>query len=376
LPKEGEGRHEIVGVKMAEQAVIRFEKGAPPMAQAEADTCGIPYANQATLQIGSGQAWVTVSRGGTVLWKFLAVRPSASVGTNGSGIELRMVSYRGRLVLYRANVPIVNVKNEHDACGPYRNWQKEEGMFQADGVDGAPGFRMCSAPASTILDTGSDTGNYLGVAVYVQGEELVLVSELEAGWYRYVSEWRLHADGTIRPRFGFTAVNTSSCVCMRHYHHAYWRFDFDIRTAANNVVSEFNDPPIVASSNWHTITYETQRSRNPARHRKWKVENASGGYGYEIIPGPEDGVATESPDWPFPRGDVWVLRSRRTEMDDGVVAYGPPFEAGIDGFVNRESIYKQDIVVWYAGHVIHDFHEDPPGTYGHVVGPTLAPVNW
>jgi len=29
----------------------------------------------------------------------------------------------------------------------------------------------------------------------------VLVSEMSAGWYRYVSEWRFHADGTIQPRF-------------------------------------------------------------------------------------------------------------------------------------------------------------------------------
>ena len=30
---------------------------------------------------------------------------------------------------------------------------------------------MCNAPATTILDTGSDVGNYLGVAIYMQGQE-------------------------------------------------------------------------------------------------------------------------------------------------------------------------------------------------------------
>ena len=38
-----------------------------------------------------------------------------------------------------------------------------------------------------------------GPTSFVQGQEVVLVSELEAGWYRYVSEWRLHA-GTIMER--------------------------------------------------------------------------------------------------------------------------------------------------------------------------------
>ncbi len=72
--------------------------------------------------------------------------------------------------------------------GPYRDWQNEEVMIQAVGSDVAPGFRLHPSPAQTILDTGSDTGNFLGVAIYVDGLEVVLVSEIEAEWYRYVSE--------------------------------------------------------------------------------------------------------------------------------------------------------------------------------------------
>ncbi len=50
------------------------------------------------------------------------------------------------------------------------------------------------------------------------------------------------------------------------------------------------------------------RPRDPARKRKWRVENSATKEAYEIIPGLSDGVATASPDWPFPRGDVWLLR--------------------------------------------------------------------
>ena len=214
-------RHEIVGVNMIRREVLRFENQAPQNSAAHNPICGLPYAGQATATKGTaGQVWVTVYLGRTVLWRFLAVRPAASSGTNGSGIELRYVDYRGKRVLYRAHVPILNVKYDGDACGPYRDWQYEEGMIQADGTDVAPGFRLCSTPATTILNTGSDTGNFLGSAIYVQGLEVVLVSEMQAGWYRYISEWRLHADGTIRPRFGFSAVQ-SSCVCTAHHHHAY-----------------------------------------------------------------------------------------------------------------------------------------------------------
>ena len=380
LPLAAGARHEILGVNLVQRSIVRFEGRAPRGAVAHNPICGIPYVQQATANKGdAGQVWITVTQGNTVLWKFLAVRPAASSGTRSSGVELRYVDYRGKRVLYRAHVPILNVRYDNDACGPYRDWQWQEGMIQANGVDVAPGFRLCNAPATTILDTGSDAGNFLGVAIYVQGQEVVLVSELEASWYRYISEWRLHANGTIRPRFGFSA-RTNSCVCNVHHHHPFWRFDFDIRTAGNNRVREYNNPPLVGRSNWHTKNFEIQRPRDPARKRKWRVENTVTGEGYEIIPGPEDGVATSSPDWPYPRGDVWFLRYRGSELDDGVncTTGGPGCvtEANLDGFVNGEAISNHDVVVWYAGHVTHDVGAEPPGEFGHICGPDLKPVNW
>ncbi|MFN2468042.1 MAG: hypothetical protein ABR521_07960 [Gaiellaceae bacterium] len=266
LPSNKKVKHEIVGVNLVRRKVVRFASRAPASAEAHNPICGSPYTQQNTTgrSFVPGQAWVTVSQGGTVLWKFLAVRPAATQGpgrsTNGSGIELKFVNYRGKRVLHTAHVPILNVKYAPGGCGPYRDWQNEEGKIQALGADVAPGFRLCPQPAKTILDTGSDAGNFLGVGIYVKGQEVVLISELEAGWYRYVSEWRLHADGTIKPRFGFTGVQ-NSCVCTVHHHHAYWRFDFDLRTSANNRVKEFNDPPLPGQggAKWHTHAFEVQR---------------------------------------------------------------------------------------------------------------------
>ena len=378
LPLNRDVHHEIVGVNMVRQTVVRFDSRAPANAVAHNPICGITNAGQATANQGTaGQVWVTVTQGGTTLWKFLMVRPAASSGTNGSGVELRFVDYRGKRVLYRAHVPILNVKYDNNACGPYRDWQYEEGMIQATGADVAPGFRLCPAPATTILDTGSDAGNFLGVGIFVQGLEVILVSEMQAGWYRYVSQWRLHANGTIRPRFGFSAVQ-SSCVCNTHHHHVYWRLDFDIRTPGNNIIREFNNPclPGICPSNWHDKQFEIARPRDPARQRKWRVQNSSTGEAYDIIPGHEDGEAASFPDAPFGRGDLWFLRYRSTEIDDGVVATGPPFEAGISNLLNGESITNQDVVVWYGAHFTHDVTHEPPGTFGHIVGPDLVPVHW
>jgi hypothetical protein len=335
--------------------------------------CGFRPAGEPTVSNTPGQAWVTVRQGRTVIWRFLVKRPAGSSGTNGSGIELRYVDFRGRRVLWQAHVPLLNVRYDGDACGPYLDWQNQESRFEANGTDPVPGFRLCSAPARSILESGSDGGNFTGVAVFVDGAEVVLLSEMQAGWYRYISSWRFHLDGTIKPRFGFSAVS-HPCVCNRHHHHCYWRLDFDIRTPGNNVVSEFNDPPLVPSwGNWHDKSYELHRSRDFGRNRRWKVTDATSGAAYEIVPGPDDGVATAMPDWPFGQGDVWITRYKpAAEVDNGIVAVGPPYEANIGNFVNGEHVHGRDVVVWYGAHFTHDVAAHA----GHIVGPDLIPANW
>src|ERR687889_655302 len=374
LARSDEARNEIVGVNMIDRTVLRFPERAPSAASATDATCGIPDAeNQFPTPFGlPGEFRVnTTQADGSPLWSFRLFRPSFSLGTNGSGVTLREVDYRGKRVLFRAHVPILNVQYDGNACGPFRDWLFEESWIQANGPDVAPGIRWCPTPARTILDPPeTDTGNFRGVAIYIQGQEVVVVSELEAGYYRYISEWRLHDDGTIRPRFGFSAVE-NPCVCEVHHHHVYWRFDFDILSEGNNVVWEYNSPPIT-SSNWHINRWEIMRPRNPSRSRRWWIENSTTGDAYMLIPGPDDGVADA-----FARGDVWILRHHDWEIDDGISA--APSEAGqsqpnapaeIGSFVNGESTYNQDIAIWYAAHFTHDVHAES----GHIVGPTLQAV--
>jgi hypothetical protein len=370
---------EILGVDLGEGRLHRFDDRAPFGSNPPNNTiCGAPTgAGEPTAtKETAGQAWVTVRQAGKTLWRFLVVRPAASSGLRGSGVELRYVDHRGKRVLYRAHVPILNVRYDQDACGPYRDWQWEEGQIQANGADVAPGFRLCPGPAKTIMDTGSDIGNYLGVAIYVDGQDVVLVSEMEAGWYRYISQWRLRANGCIFPRFGFAATD-SPCVCNVHHHHAYWRFDFDIVTAGNNRVLEFNDPPVVGNQNWHEKHFEIARPRDPTHQRKWRVENTASGAAYDIVPRSEDGVAAQQSDWPFGRGDVWILRYHGNEIDDGFdTTTSPDSDAKIGQWVNGESVLGQDVVLWYGAHFTHDVAHDHPAEHGHVVGPDLVPVSW
>lgn len=218
-------------------------------------------------------------QGATTLWDFTLVRPRASSGLNGSGVELRFVDYRGRRVLYRAHVPILNVQYGSGGaavgCGPtYRDWQNAETCFQATGTDPVgPGFRVCSAPPQTILESGVDGGNFRGVALWYDGWELRLVSQLQAGWYRYISDWRLRNDGSIGPRFGFAAT-ANPCTCNVHTHHAYWRLDFDIGTAG---ITSSRSTTIRQSSGTRIGTPRSSRSDAPATLRT----NATGSSGIE-----------------------------------------------------------------------------------------------
>lgn len=365
--------HEIVAVNMFERRVQR--DGIVGVVQAGQRVCEPPPPRDTFGQSHvAGQCWITVSSGGKTLWHFLAVRPAASSGTNGSGIELKYVDYRGKRVLFHAHVPILNVEYGNDGkaigCGPtYRDWQNSETPFEANGTVVAPGFLLCPTPARTIIDNGTDAGNFAGVAIYVDGPEVVLVSELQAGWYRYISEWRLHANGTIRPRFGFAGTE-NRCTCYLHTHHVYWRFDFDIRTPGHNVVEEFNDPIIVGNSNWHTKQFEIRRPRDSAHKRRWRVRNTLSGESYEIVPGSNDGLSTA-----YGAGDLWALRYRAGEIDDGQSFTTDPnlSRAQLERFMTPpESVADTDVVVWYAGHYVHDAGVE----VGNRIGPELRPINW
>ena len=366
--------HEVVGVSMFDRRVLRGELDGvvrPSARVCEPPPGRDPYGTRGGL---SGQCWVTVTGGGQTLWRFLAVRPGASSGTNGSGIELRYVDYRGKRVLYHAHVPILNVEYGADGqaigCGPtYRDWQNAETPFEANGTAVAPGFVLCPQPARTIIDNSTDAGNFAGVAIYVDGPEVVLVSEMQAGWYRYITEWRLHANGTIRPRFGFAGTQ-NPCTCHLHTHHAYWRLDFDIRTPGHNIVEEFNDPPIAGNSNWHAKQFEIRRVRDPLHKRKWRVRNLHSGEAYTIVPGAHDGVST-----PYGVGDLFVLRYHGGELDDGQGFTTDPnlSRAHIDKFMSPpESVVDTDVVIWYTAHYVHDAGVE----VGNRVGPDLVPSGW
>ncbi len=371
LPPRGDATlpHEIVGVDMIRGSVLRYAGGAPPHSSAAPGTCGYPDLGGGTYYAGD-QIDLTVYEGTTHIWDLTVVRPAASSAYRGSGVELHNVQYRGKLVLERAHAPILNVLYT-STCGPYRDWLWSEDGFMANGSVNA-GFMDCTARPQTILEDGSDAGNFLGVAYYLKGSSLYLVTECDAGWYRYAMEWQLDADGTIHPRFGFAAVQ-NSCVCYVHTHHVYWRLDFDIDGASSDVVTE--ETPAGGTA----LPTEVKRRRTetgPLAGTTWLVQNPTTGDAYRIVPGRNDGTADS-----YGQGDLWFLQYHQDgsgtplELDDHPNEH-PDDSANLDQFLNSESIQNQHVVVWYAGHFVHNANDTNPEMDEMLIGPDIVPVSW
>lgn len=351
--------HEIVAVDLSREKIERFTRKSPPGSIATSAICGPISSGQSLTNIGTpGSAVVVVKLKGSSepLWKMHVTRPSASEGKWGSGIELREIYYKGRLILHRAHAPILNVDYIDNVCGPFRDPVNYENAFAVEGDEITSGILKTKTPPKTIFETKQDFGNYRGVAIFEDASQLVLMSELSAGWYRYVSEFRFYPDGTIKPIFKFDAVH-NSCTCEDHNHHVYWRFDFDIDGAYPNLVEAYG------SNGWRRVNSESKVTRD-SNNQSWRIFNPESNRGFTITPGPYDEKSNA-----FGMGDAWILKYTAGEIDDR--KFPDPKAIMIDSFLNQEPLNSRtDLVFWYGGHILHSENgrETP-----HTVGPTLKP---
>ncbi|HYE96608.1 MAG TPA: hypothetical protein VD962_10395, partial [Rubricoccaceae bacterium] len=292
------------------------------------------------------------------IWSFDFIRPSQSTGSDGSGLELRNVYYRGVLQMKQAHAPILNVEYDPGGgCTCFRDWSDSEVRFQANNP--LPGF-SCIANATpgtvrTTCDsnmeggTGGDVGSFVGVSLEDFGTELVLTTHMSAGWYRYRMKWHFYADGRIWPEYSFSAAS-ATCTSAAHRHHVYWRFDFDINNTPNNdAVSEIN--PALGS----TTTFTNERSGtwgNPAHGVYWTILDAGTGNGYRLVPSSADLLLPADFDGPSPALlDMALLRYVPGVVDDG----SPSCAISPSGLgLNNEAVSGQDVVFWYRSGALHN----------------------
>ena len=319
------------------------------------------------------------------VWEFDVYRPSNRTTVNGSGLEIRNATFRGRKVFERAGVPVLNVEYDEGGCGCFRDWQDREApvalgagaVLASDcGTTGdghrsgiavtAPGAvrTACEANADPVhagTRTG-DVGNFVGIALEDYGAELVVTGHAQAGWYRYRMKWHFYADGRVWPEFSFAAAE-AVCTESGHRHHAYWRFDFDLEgTPSNDVVEE------VTATGAAVLEAEVARVLGGVTDPTyWRVTDAETGFGYEIVPSEQDRRLTADA---FSKVDALVLRYKLDEIDDGLtVSTGCAF--AYEPFVDGQALEGEDTVFWYRSGALHTagapFECD-------IVGPMLRPV--
>ena len=94
---------------------------------------------------------------GDPIWEFCWVTPGASSGSDGSGIEIKDVKYKGQDVMKWGHTPILNVEYDAGGCGCFRDWADSEAFFEADGV-----VNTCyaeSTTTNTLCDVGGGSGD-------------------------------------------------------------------------------------------------------------------------------------------------------------------------------------------------------------------------
>ncbi len=245
---------------------------------------------------------------------------------DNSGLALKKVRYKNDGVLYRASMPVIRVKYDNNACGP---WNDHINLPQLDIIPSCDNVKICER---SFFSSGR---NWLEIWVYAT-----------IGEYHLLQLWYLSDDGWIHPR-----LYSSGLQCqVNHDHHVYWRLDFDIRDHDDDQVFVFdNDRPDEGwGPGWHKYTNELNSTKNSATNRKWFVRDPPHGGGVWIIPGP-DGVA----DAAFSNKDVAPRLWRKPEESPW------PFPAETDGdfFNNGQNISEKDIVFWYIAHLSHDASE-------------------
>jgi len=266
-----------------------------------------------------------------------------------------------------------------------------------------------------------------GAASFQKGQALTIYISSQLGQYNYITRWTFNDDGSIEPSIGFTGrlqVTSTAAEDARfgtrlspesaptqlfginHFHHIYWRLDFDIGSANNNAVdqiftSQYFGPPF-SSTNSCMIAGECHineffRITNEALDfldspfRSWRVFNKSvlnqngRTIGYEIVPRDNQfwfgRFETDEP-WSF--GELFVTTFNFCEQL--ATENQPPFiSAACAGAATnvREMISEgsnvdgADIVVWYVQRFQHHVREeDQLNMPIEFTGPLIQPRSW
>ncbi len=323
------------------------------------------------------------------IWELCYVAPVNSSAVDGSSLEIRDAYYNGFYVLERAHIPMLFANYTTATC--YRDWKDTPSNFlQADKVENParPAITTCDVSSSENQVVGncpfrdlstSDPSDFVGssadcvsdVQVEKYSDRFVLTTNHSAAWYKYSSRYTFYLDGRIEPRFGF-GNSTGTNSGLTHWHHAYYRINFDIDGPDNDEVFVKDNPELL----------EFVGFRNQATNATWRIIDNLTGRGYRVEATPEDYLVNVNmpPFNPsnYHNTDVMVTKYKLVS-GLGIPEYSDTPGSNSLGncsmnenaLVNGESLIGEDVVFWYRTAVTDLANTGMVCKFG---GPVLVPV--
>ncbi len=297
------------------------------------------------------------------VWEMCWLRPSDSVGVQGSGLELRDVHYNGILVAKRLHAPILFAEYRNSGTC-YRDWKDADARFVAS----PPVRNQLGVPTPFVATTSCDVstqptasygacpfanapgtsftsadciGSPGGVAIEDMGDHVVLTTQYSASWYQYTSRFVFWSNGDIQPEFGFGNSNGTNNN-LTHWHHNYWRFDFDIDGAGNNAMLANGQPQSTEFTGLRSLTGGP--GGGPTH---WDVITNKGGFGYRIVSGSGDYTPANESGRNFHSVDVIGSLFKNNEYADKTDNNLSDCQMVATNIANNEAIADNDVVFWY-----------------------------
>ena len=331
-------------------------------------------------------SWPTVNP----IWELCYLPPSQSSGPRGSGMELRNVYLHGKLALKRAHAPILFAEYTTSTC--YRDWKDTDGTkitwsavhpsfgrstTTSCDVSKDPIISYGNCPFQLVINGsgGAPTGSCgSGIAIEDAGDYVEMTMQYDAAWYKYSSRFRFYADGSFEPEFGFGNSNGTNNG-ITHWHHNYWRLDFDIDGAANDVIRQDG---VIQAVEFKTLRCDPGTTPACANERRWQVLDTVTGRGFELDPGDGDYITPANQSGRnFHKFDVFGTAYNANEygdradnnLGDCAMVDGNLVNGGdLDGAAGEGT----DVVLYYRGGV-RDKTADGNGPQDSMVCKKVAP---
>lgn len=322
---------------------------------------------------------------------------------NREGVVLRNIHYttpagKQRLILAQANLAQVHVPYDdntdrfHDLTDYGMGGNNLANLVAQE----CPGGTLINNNGRNILcrTIAAQGYAYKFYSTHKQAAALVLFSVSYLGNYNYIVQWTFGDDGSIQPSVGATGKLQKcttdprfgwpiSASCVRgtsHAHNYYWRLDFDLAGAANNMVEmiEFGGNGTaqrpIATQNYTT---ETATQVDPALFRTWRIKNNQvtnadlHPISYELLSNSDHTFRGPTFE-PWTTNDIYVTQYRQCEQ---WVSHNPTTNGcgdNVSQFVDGQQL--TDPILWYGitfHHLARD--EDDPLMSSHWSSFTLLP---